>query len=173
MGESEIRSVDLVVGTVLGVALLRGVFLGLIREAFSIAALGGACVAARLFTPTAADWLVEATGGEITATVAPWIAGVVLAIATIAIVATVGKFLRRGARAAGLGWADRAGGALLGVAEGALVATIGLVIAVATLGRDHPLIADSRSMTALDQLERIALEPEGGQNAVASPPQSL
>lgn len=169
----EIHPLDLVVGTILGVALLRGLFLGLIREAFSIAALGGACVTARLFAAPAGDWLVAVSGGFVDPSVAPWVAGAALAVATIAAVASVGRLLQRGARAAGLGWADRAGGAVLGAAEGALVAGIVLLVASAAMGRDHPLLADSRSLSALDELERLAGGDAPRAQGLASPPRSF
>jgi membrane protein required for colicin V production len=166
----EIRSVDLVVAAILAVALLRGLFLGLIRETFSIAALGGAIVVVRLFAAPAADWLLATTNGSVGPSAAPWIAGAALAIATVAGVAIVGRLLQRGARAAGLGWADRAGGAVLGSAEGLLVAGLLLVILSAAIGRDHPFVAGSRSITALEEVERLAAERELPQIDVAAPP---
>ena len=168
----EIRSIDVVVAAILGVAMLRGLFLGLIREAFSIGALAGAIVAVRLFAGPAAEWLVEATRGEVGPAAAPWIAGAVLAIATVAVVAVIGRLLRRGVRAAGLGWADRSGGALLGGAEGLLVAGLLLLILSAVLGREHAFVADSHSIAALERLERLVEERELRPIDVAAPPPS-
>ena len=159
--------VDVVVGTILGIAMLRGVWLGLIREAFSIAALGGAVIAVRLGAAPLAGVLAERT--DLDALFAPYVAGALIAIATVALVAISGRALRRGAQAAGLGWADRLGGAALGVAEGAVVAGVLLVIASSALGRSHPMIRDTRSLAALVQLERIAGE-EAQQVDVAAPP---
>jgi membrane protein required for colicin V production len=166
----EIRSVDVVIAAILGIALLRGVFLGLIREAFSIGALGGACVVVRLFTAPAADRLVEISRGEVPESLAPWIAGALLAIGTVAVVAIVGRLLQRGARAAGLGWADRAGGAALGSAEGILIAGLMLVVLIAVIGRDHPFVADSHSIAAFETLERYAAESDLRPIDVAAPP---
>jgi membrane protein required for colicin V production len=166
----EIASVDLAVAVILGIALLRGLFLGLVREAFSIAALAAACVVVRSYAEPAGDRLVDLSGGQIGPAVAPWLAGAVLGVASIAAVAIVGRMVQRGARAAGLGWADRAGGAVLGAAEGALVAGVLLLVAVGVLGRDHPLIAGSRSIAALEQLERYAGEGDLREIDVAAPP---
>lgn len=166
----EIRSIDLVVAAILGVALLRGVFLGLIREAFSIGALAGAVVMVRLFAAPVAAWLVETTNGEVDAALAPWIAGAALAVATVVGVAVTGRLVQRGARAAGLGWADRAGGAVLGSAEGLLVAGLLLVILSAAIGRDHPFVAGSRSISALEELERRADARDLNPIDVAAPP---
>lgn len=166
----EIRSVDVIVAAILGIALLRGLFLGLIREAFSIGALAGACVAVRLFTRPAAEWLVEATRGAVSPGAAPWAAGAALAIGSVVAVAVVGRLLQRGVRAAGLGWADRAGGALLGTAEGVLVSGLVLLILSAALGRDHAFVADSHSIAALEQLEQLLEERELRAIDVAAPP---
>jgi membrane protein required for colicin V production len=150
----ELRTIDMVAGTLLGVAMLRGVWLGLIREAFSIGALGGAVIAVRLGGPAFAGVLAERT--DIDALFAPYVSGALIAMATVAVVAILGRVLHRGAQAAGLGWADRLGGAALGVAEGAVLAGILLVIGTATLGRTHPMIRDTRSLAALVELERLA-----------------
>ena len=166
----EIRSVDVVVAAILGVALLRGLFLGLIREAFSLAALGGACIVVRIYHVPAADWLVDVSRGEIGPDAAPWLAGAALGACTIAAIAIAGRLVRKGVRAAGLGWADRAGGALLGAAEGALLAGVVLLVVGAALGRDHPFMAGSRSIAALDRLERLADERDVGRIDVAAPP---
>ena len=76
--------VDLLALAVLGVAVLRGFFLGLIREAFSLAAIGAACFAVRWFAGPAAVELEAATGGRVGDLAAPWIAGAGVAIAAAA-----------------------------------------------------------------------------------------
>jgi membrane protein required for colicin V production len=162
--------VDIVVMAILGIAALRGLFRGLIREAFSIAALAGACLAVKLFATPLADWLETTTRGEIGGGAAPWLSGAILAVGTIAFVVIAGRFLRRGSRWAGLGWADRTGGAVLGAAEGGLVVVILLVMAAVVLGRDHPTLADSRSFAALERIEQLAKQPPQRTADVAAPP---
>jgi membrane protein required for colicin V production len=165
-----VAPVDIVVGAVLAIAVLRGLFLGLVREAFSIASLGVACIAVRLFHPQVAGWLGEVSDGRVGPAAAPWLGGLLVAVVSIAIVVFAGRLLRRGVRWAGLGWADRAGGAVLGAAEGALVAGILLVLAASVLGRAHPVLRASRSFAALEQLERAT---QGPRVDVAAPPQEL
>lgn len=165
----EIRSVDLVVAAILGVAALRGLFLGLIREVFSLGALAAACVAVRLGVAPFGAWLERLTGDEL-GSAAPWVAGALLAAGAIAAVAFAGRLVARGARAAGLGWADRAGGAVLGTAEGALVAAVLLLVASTVLGRSHALLAGSRSLGALERVERLAAERAREPTDVAAPP---
>ena len=106
-----IEPVDIVVATILAIASLRGMFLGLIREAFSLAGIASAYLAVRLFTASAADWLVAVSGGSIPVGLAPWIGGLLLAVFTLGVITFVGRVLRKGARAVGLGFADRLGGA--------------------------------------------------------------
>ena len=165
----ELRSIDFVVGAILGVAALRGLFRGLTREAISIASLAAACVVVRLFARPGADWLVEVTGGQVGPLAAPWITGILLAFATLAAGAMLARVLRGGVRAVGLGWADHAGGALLGTAEGVLVCAVMLLVGTAVLGRDHAFVSDSRSLAALEEMERVATAG-GPELDVAAPP---
>ncbi len=162
--------VDLLALCVLSIAVLRGLFLGLIREAFSLAAIGGACVAVRWFADPAAVWLEAQSGGRIGELAAPWVAGAGVAIAAAAAVAITGRLLRRGARAVGLGMIDRAGGALLGAVEGALVIAVLLVLATTVIGRNHPLFAKTRSLAALERVESVAVGVRD--TGVAAPPPS-
>jgi len=167
---SATEPVDIAVMVILGIAVLRGVFRGLIREAFSIAALAGACVAVKLFAHPLAAWLETATDGGVEGWAALWLGGTTLAVGTIAVVVIAGRFLRRGSRWAGLGWADRAGGAVLGAAEGGLVTAILLMLAAVVLGREHPTLVDSRSFATLKQIEQIAQAPASRSPDVAAPP---
>ena len=51
---------------------------------------------------------------------------------------------------------DRAGGALLGAAEGSLVIAVLLVLATTVLGRDHPVFQDTRTLAAFERVEAVA-----------------
>ncbi len=166
----QVSPIDGLVVVILIAAALRGLVKGLIREVFSIAALGGACIAARYGATPGAQWLVEATRGEIGTGAAPWIAGSVIALTTLAIVALTGRVFRRGARAAGLGWADRLGGGALGAAEGALVAGLILVGIGWVIGQGHPILAQSRSAVAFEQLQAVVQERAKELPSVATPP---
>lgn len=164
-----LEPVDWIAIAILSLALLRGLLRGLLREAFSIAALAAACVAVRLYYGALADWLMAVSDGRIGEVAAPWLSGLLLAVASIGGVALLGRLLRRGAKAAGLGWADRAGGAVLGTAEGVLIAGVLVASAGALVGRDHPVLAGSRSLAALEELERMASR-EGPPDVAAGPP---
>jgi len=148
--------VDFVLLVILAIAFLRGILRGLLREAFSIASLAAACMVVMLFYGNAAEWLLRVTQGRIGEIGAPWVGGALLGIATIGLITLLGRLLRKGAKFAGLGWADRAGGALLGAAEGVLACVAVVSLLGYAIGRDHPLLAQSRSLEALEQLEHIA-----------------
>lgn len=171
-GSVEIQPLDIVVAAIIVVATLRGFFVGLVREGFSIAALGGAYLAVQLFSLPTAAWLEHVSNGGITGEVAPWVAGAILAIGTITGVIVLGRGLRRTLRIAGLNWADRAGGGVLGAAEGVLVASILLVLGAEILGRDHPALAETASLAAIERIEQIAAESDIDID-VASPPRTF
>jgi membrane protein required for colicin V production len=163
-----VAPVDLLALCLIGIAVLRGFFLGLIREAFSLAAIAAAWVAVRWFGDPAGDWLQAATDGRVGELMAPWIAGAGVAIATVLAVALIGRVVRTGARAVGLGLLDRAGGALLGAAEGSLVIAVLLVLGTTLLGRDHPVFQDTRTLAAFERAEAVA---SGARDTdVAAPP---
>ncbi len=169
-GVAGFQPIDLLAFAILLIAALRGMSLGLIREAFSIGALAAAVIAVRVWNEPVAEWLRSASGGAIPYGVVPWVAGALLAVAVIAGVGTFGRVMRQGARAVGLGWFDRLGGAAIGVAEGALAAGVLLFVIGGLLGRSHALLQNSRSFALLERAEQIAdvralLQPD-----VAAPP---
>jgi uncharacterized membrane protein required for colicin V production len=151
----EVALADIIVATVLLIAVARGLWIGLIREGFSIAAIGAATIVTRLGVDSLAIRITELTSGEITGRAALWIAGVTLVVATILLLGTTARVLRRGARYAGLGWADRVGGGALGFAEGAVVSTILVLIALWLVGPAHPSLAGSRSLAALERIQSL------------------
>ncbi len=169
---AEFESVDIVVGTIIGIACLRGFFMGLIREAFSLASLGAAYMAVRVFVSPVAEWVGEISDGRINEALEPWVAGALLVLVTIGVVTTIGRILRRGARAVGLGFVDRVGGALLGATEGVLVVAVLIMLVGDRVGRDLPAIADSRTLAALEHMELLARETPPADVDVASPPES-
>lgn len=161
---------DLAVLALLGIAALRGLFLGLVREVLSLAALAGAVVAVRLLAGPGGAWLREAGLGKLDPLLAQVIAGAAVAVAVLVAGALLARVVRMGARAVGLGWLDRGAGGVLGAAEGALVAGLLLLLAAAALGRDHPLLEESRAFGAAQRVERLARERIQGLPPVAAPP---
>ena len=169
---AEFESVDIVVVTIIGIACLRGFFLGLIREAFSLASLAAAYFAVRAFVGPVSEWVGDISGGRVNEALEPWVAGALLVLVTIGAVTTVGRIIRRGARAVGLGFVDRVGGGLLGATEGVLVVVVLLLLVGDRIGRDHPAIANTRTLAALEEMELLASEAPPTEIDVASPPKS-
>jgi membrane protein required for colicin V production len=169
----DLSTLDSVVLAVLAIAVVRGLFIGLIREGFSIAALGGALIAVRYGTPPLAGAIERASGGDLGATVASWIAGAAIALATLALLGALGRLLRRGAHAVGLGWADRLAGGVAGAAEGALVAAVIVVVAIWAVGTASPLTEGSKSIEVLEGLQTYLAENRDQLPEVAAPPDWL
>ena len=101
----------------------------------------------------------------------PWVAGFLLAVGVVVAVGTFGRVMRQGARAVGLGFFDRLGGAALGVAEGVLAAGLLLFVIGAALGRSHSLVATSRSFALLERAEQLTAARAEPAPDVAAPPQ--
>src|SRR5262245_4093412 len=164
-----IAPIDVAALAILGIAALRGMMLGLLRESFSLASLGVAYGAVLLYTRPVAGWLQTTSQGRVGALVAPWLAGAGILVLGVASTVVLGRLGKRGARMAGLGWIDRAGGVVLGSAEGLLVVGIVLSIAGALLGEQHPAIAQSRSMGAFHRLQQYAASGEWPLPDVSAP----
>lgn len=167
MNTADVPLIDMIVLTVLSIAILRGIWIGLIREGSSLAAIGIAIIVTRLLVDPFSARLTEITGGEITGKTAMWIAGVLLVVGTIIVLGFVARLLRRGAEAAGLGWADRLGGGALGAAEGAIVAAVLVTIALWLVGPDHATTEGARSIELVEELR--SMRERGELPAVASP----
>jgi len=143
--------VDVAALCVLGIAVLRGLWIGMVRELFSLAALAAACFAVRSFTEPVGERIAAAAKLDPLAGQAA--GGAAVAIAAILAVGLVGFAIRRSIRFAGLGLFDRIGGGVLGAGEGALVVALGIFVATLVLGRSDPLLVGSRSLAIFDGVE--------------------
>lgn len=164
--------IDVAAALVLALAIGRGLWLGLVREAFSLAGLGAAAFAVWRFGDAANEALAARVGGALPGAAVHAIATAGLGLAVVLAAALVGRAVRRTVRFAGLGLADRIAGGCLGAAEGAIV--VALVVGGVTfvLGRDHPWLASSNAVAAYERLREYApaeSTPAGGARDVASP----
>ena len=155
--------VDVIALAVLAVAVLRGLWIGLVREVFSIAALAAAILAFRaLREPVAALIAERTTWDPLVATAA---AGGVVVIGALLFVTIAGAIVRRLVGAAGLGAIDRIGGGVLGAAEGALVVGLALLAVTEVLGPSRPAgrrLARARGLRARTGIRRrVAREARG------------
>ena len=149
------------------IACLRGLAIGLLREAFSVAAVASAFVAIRLWTDPGAAWLMDHAffGLELRATQARLLAGALLALVSVLAVGGIGGFVRSRFHAAGLGLLDRLAGGLLGTVEGGLVVAALLIALSAVAGPDHAILGGCRSLELLARARALAGAPD-----VAAPP---
>ena len=147
--------IDFVAIAIVAIGFLRGLSLGLLREALSIAALAAAVIAVRVWKQPFAHWLQHPSGPSVRYDLAPWVAGALVAIAVMQAVATFARVMRQGARSVGRGFVDRIGGAALGAAEGMIAVGVLLFVISTALGRTHSLLATSRSLAMLDRAAQI------------------
>ncbi len=167
MDPGALSTLDAAVLAILGLALLRGLWIGLVREAFSIGAVAAACVVVRIGLVPASLWVAEASPVELGDGATRVLAAVGLATLTLLVVGFAGRLIRRGLRAVGLGPMDRVLGGLLGTAEGALVVGLLLFGASTLLGRDHPSLEESR---AFDVYEQAEVQVRGRPDVASGPP---
>ena len=160
--------IDRVALGVVVIATLRGLWIGLLREAFSVAALAAAFVAVKLWTVPATAWLLAHSPFEMPLSdrQAHVVGGALVGITAAFVVVAIGGFVRKRVHATGLGLIDRLLGGALGGAEGALVVAVALIGVVAFVGPQHEVLAGSRSV---DLLSRARLFADDLPN-VASPP---
>lgn len=167
---NDLPLIDMLVATVIFAALIRGLWIGLVREGLSLAAIGLCTIVTRVFLDPVTLQLTEWTEGELVGKTATWIAGVLLVVATILACGAIARLIKKGVQFAGLGWADRVGGGALGIAEGTLVAAVLVMITVWLVGPDHPTTEGARSVALVEEWRSTHLEGlEGELPNVASP----
>ncbi|MEN8159151.1 MAG: CvpA family protein [Myxococcota bacterium] len=148
------ETLDVIAGALLALAALRGLWIGAVREVFSLAGLAAAIIAVRTWREPVGRWLDANGPAAMTELAAEMLAALALGLGTLLTVAVIGRLVRRGVRGAGLGLLDRLAGGLLGAAEGAVVlaaVTLGLA---ALLGREDPALDGTRTLAALEATER-------------------
>ena len=166
---NELPPIDLLAITVLVLAVVRGIWIGLIREGLSLAAIGLCTIVTRVFLDPVTSRLVEFSGGEVSGKAAVWIAGVLLVMVTVLACGLVARLIRRGVVFAGLSWADRVGGGALGLAEGAIVAAILVLVALWLVGPEHPATEGARSVEIVERWRAAHAETPLDLPSVASP----
>ena len=169
---TDLRTLDVVAAVVVALATLRGLWIGAVREAFSLAGLAVAAYAVRRWRLPAAAWLDAHGPFPVTELAGEILAVVLLVLTSVIAVGIVGRLVRRGVRGAGLGLMDRLAGALLGSAEGALVIAALVVGLSALLGHEDAALAGTKSLAALEWVERglgIATPPRPPPSVAAGP----
>ncbi len=162
-GRAKLRAVgdivDVIALAVLAIAVLRGLWIGLVREVFSIAALAAAIFAFRALREPVAAMIAERTPWD--PLIATAVAGGIVVIGALFFVTIAGAVVRRLVGAAGLGAIDRIGGAVVGACEGALVVGLALLAVTEVLGPTDPLVAGSRALAIFERVqESVGVAPE-------------
>jgi uncharacterized membrane protein required for colicin V production len=152
-----ITAIDIGIVAIMGLAIVRGTFVGMIREGFSVGAIGAVVLGAVYGAGPAGAWLDNASAGEIGGSAAKVLGGAVAGVGAGVVVGALGRYLRRGARIVGLGMLDRVGGGAIGAAEGALVAMLVLSGATRVFGPDHPAVFNSYTVAVVEEM-KFALE---------------
>jgi len=116
---------DYAVIAVVGLSVMLAVFRGVVRELAAIAGWAAAFVLSGLFAHDLAQWLPVALSPMLKAV----IAYLVLFLGVLLLSGIAGLALTRLFHAAGLGFADRAVGALFGLMRGVLIVFVGVMLA--------------------------------------------
>lgn len=156
---------DVVAVTVLALGIARGLAIGLVREAFSLAAVAAAVFAVWHFGDTATAALAPRIGNALPAEAVHALAVAGLGFGTLLAVGLLGRVVRRSVRLVGLGLLDRLAGGCMGALEGALVSALLLAGASFVLDPGHPWLAQSQAVAVFERA-RANLAPAGASPAL-------
>ena len=159
-------AIDAVVITILALGAARGLTIGLVREAFSLAGVAAAVFAVWRFADAAAAALAPHLGNALPPAAVHALAVAGLGFGTLLAVALIGRVVRRSVQLVGLGLLDRLAGGCLGALEGALVGALLLGGASFVLGPAHPWLAQSQAVAVFERA-RASFGSGGGQPAPA------
>jgi membrane protein required for colicin V production len=146
---------DYAVLAVLGLSAVIGIWRGLLREVFALAAWIAATLAAMFFAGELAAMLPASFATPLARSV---IAVIVLFMAVLLAVSLGGVFASRLARAVGLSFADRTLGAVFGIARGALILVVLVLAAGLTALPKEPFWREAKLSAPLETAA-IAVKP--------------
>ena len=116
---------DILIIVGLGLLIFLGLIRGLIRAAIAMAGVVGGIILAGIYYAPLSQWLSHYIHQDNAARILSF-AFILIAVMVAAFV--LGRFLHRLARLVKLGWADRLGGAIIGLVIGAL--SLGAILAI-------------------------------------------
>lgn len=141
---------DLVVLTIIGITIALGLWKGLAVQLFGMAGLIAGYILSVKYYMNIAKLLPDINQG--TAKIAGFLS---IFIASIIAAFFLGRLLERLLKLAGLGWANRLLGGVLGFIKGTLIVSVILVVLVAFLSSDSPTIKQSVTVPYLVSVTRL------------------
>jgi membrane protein required for colicin V production len=146
---------DYAVLLAVGISVALGAVRGLIREAFSLAGWVAAFIVANTFANEVAEWLRSAMHNEAARLVAAF---VLLFVVVLLVTGLSGMLLSKLFRIAGFGFADRALGAVFGLARGVVIALVAVMVGGLTVIPQKPFWRASLLAPPLETVV-IAVKP--------------
>jgi membrane protein required for colicin V production len=148
---------DIVLLVAIALATVLGLGIGIIRAALSLAGLIlGIVLAGHFYLPFS-----HVLDAFLQPSVAKVVAFIIILAAVMVVAAFLAIFLRRGASAIKLGWADRLGGAVFGLAMGAIFCGGLLAVWVKFAGSAEAITQSTLARLLLDRLPMVlALLPD-------------
>ena len=131
---------DVVLVTIVGYCLIRGVFRGLIKELSSIIGVAGGFYAAYTYYPLLARQLVRWITNPGYLNIISFLVIFTVVCVVVSIVGVVIKYLMN---IAFLGWTDRLSGALFGAVKGVLITAVVILVLTAILPKKAAIIEQS------------------------------
>lgn len=141
---------DILLLVAIALATVAGLGIGVIRAALALVGLVfGVLLAGHYYIPFS-----QVLDAVLQPSVAKVVAFIIILAAVLAVAVFLAIFLRRGASAIKLGWADRLGGAVFGLVMGALLCGCLLAVWVKFVGGGETI---SESMVARMLLDRLPM----------------
>ncbi len=158
-GGMGVNWLDIVFALIIGLALLRGLWRGVIREVSSLIALAAGFIAAGRYAVPVSGSVQQVVGNPQVAVGLSYV-GVFLAVFVCVVV--MGALVRKVLHAVLLGWADRLGGGVFGLAKGVLISCLVLFVLTLFVPPHSAWIAESRLSPHLNYLTQkvIILVPD-------------
>ena len=116
---------DYAVIAIIGLSVVLAVYRGVVREIAALAGWAAALILSGLFAQDLAHWLPASLSQMLRAV----IAYLVIFLGVLLLSGLIGLLLAKLFRAAGLGFADRAIGAVFGFVRGAVIVFVGVMLA--------------------------------------------
>jgi membrane protein required for colicin V production len=131
---------DIIVALVLGYSLIRGLFRGLVKEVASIIGVLGGFFAAYSYYADGAHYLARVVSNPAYRNILAFLIIFCVVLVIVNVIAMVLKYLLQ---IVFLGWLDRLGGVVFGLAKGVLIVSVLFLMLTAFLPKGSPLIKDS------------------------------